>query len=97
MVDGSCDHLISDLASSAVDVAFVAEPTPSWSDRCLLLWSERVVVALPKNHPLTGRDVVHWGELRHEALLLTQRVRDRNSSSSSSANWGFRSVLVASP
>jgi len=73
MVDGSSEHLISDLASSAIDVAFVAETTPSWSDRCLLLWSERVVVALPKSHPLTARDVVHWGELRHEALLLTQR------------------------
>ncbi|MGL3111822.1 LysR family transcriptional regulator [Bradyrhizobium sp. BR 1432] len=78
LVDGSRDHLISDLASSAIDIAFVAEPAPSWSDRSLLLWSERVVVALPKNHPLTGRDVVHWGELREEALLLSQRGPARN-------------------
>ncbi|MCP1845906.1 DNA-binding transcriptional LysR family regulator [Bradyrhizobium sp. USDA 4524] len=73
LVDGSRDHLISDLASSAIDIAFVAEPIPSWSDKSLLLWSERVVVALPKNRPLTERDVVHWGELREEALLLSQR------------------------
>lgn len=73
LVDGSRDHLISDLANSAIDIAFVADPTPSWSDRTLLLWSERVVVALPKNHPLTARNVVHWGELREEALLLSQR------------------------
>jgi DNA-binding transcriptional LysR family regulator len=73
MVDGSSDYLISDLASSAIDVAFMAESAPSWSDRSLLLWSERVVVALPKSHPLTGRDVVHWGDLREEALLLTPR------------------------
>jgi DNA-binding transcriptional LysR family regulator len=72
LVDGSRDHLISDLASSAIDVAFVAEPNSSWSDGCLSLWSERVVVALPKGHPLARRDVVHWGELREEALLLSQ-------------------------
>ncbi|MET4072448.1 DNA-binding transcriptional LysR family regulator [Bradyrhizobium sp. S3.2.6] len=73
LVDGSRDHLISDLASSAVDVTFVVEPNPKWSDRSLLLWSERVVAALPANHPLAGRDVVHWGELRRESLLMSQR------------------------
>ncbi|MFQ3452401.1 LysR family transcriptional regulator [Bradyrhizobium sp. UFLA01-814] len=73
LVDGLSDHLISDLASSAIDVAFVAEPNPRWSDRSLLLWSERVVAALPANHPLTGRDVVHWGELKREPLLMSQR------------------------
>lgn len=72
-VDGSRDQLISDLAGSAIDIAFVAEPTPKWSDRSLLLWSERVVVALPKIHPLAARDVVHWGDLREQTLLLTQR------------------------
>lgn len=71
-VDGPSYHLISDLASSAIDVAFVAEPNASWGDRSLMLWSERVVVALPQSHPLAVRDVVHWGELRDEALLLTQ-------------------------
>ncbi|VFU10140.1 LysR family transcriptional regulator [Methylocella tundrae] len=73
LVDGSSDHLISDLANSAIDVAFVAENTPTWSDRLLSVWSERVVVALPENHPLTARDAVHWSELRSEALLLPQR------------------------
>jgi DNA-binding transcriptional LysR family regulator len=72
LVDGSRDHLTSDLASSAIDIAFVAEPNPGWNDRSLLVWSERVVVALPENHPLTGRDVVHWSELRDETLLLSQ-------------------------
>ncbi|MET4349265.1 LysR family transcriptional regulator [Bradyrhizobium sp. RT9a] len=73
LVDGGSDHLISDLASSAVDVALVAAPNQKWRDRSLLLWSERVVAALPANHPLTGRDVVHWGELRHESLLMSRR------------------------
>ncbi|WP_247808155.1 MULTISPECIES: LysR family transcriptional regulator [unclassified Bradyrhizobium] len=73
LVDGLSDHLTSDLANSAIDVAFVTEPNPRWSDRSLLLWSERVVAALPTNHPLAGHDVVHWGELRREPLLVSQR------------------------
>ncbi len=73
LVDGSSDHLISDLANSAIDVAFVAEGNPRWNDRSLSVWSERVVVALPENHPLSGRDAVHWNELKHEVFLLPQR------------------------
>ncbi|WP_370118207.1 LysR family transcriptional regulator [Bradyrhizobium sp. USDA 329] len=73
MVEEASDHLIAHLASSTIDVAIVAEPNPKWSDRSLLLWSERVVAALPANHLLTGRDVVHWGELRREPLLMSQR------------------------
>ncbi|XSC42955.1 hypothetical protein ACF1BQ_033170 [Bradyrhizobium sp. RDT10] len=37
-----------------------------------MIWSERVIVALPENHPLTAHNVVHWGELRHETILLSQ-------------------------
>ncbi|TAI63775.1 LysR family transcriptional regulator [Bradyrhizobium sp. Leo170] len=73
LVDGSSDHLISDLANSAIDVAFVAEANPRWTDKSLSVWSERVVVALPEEHPLSGREAVHWSELRRETLLLPQR------------------------
>jgi DNA-binding transcriptional LysR family regulator len=73
LVDGSSEHLISDVASSAIDVAFVAENHPGRVDKSLSVWSERVVVALPEDHPLASRDIVHWSELRNEALLLPQR------------------------
>jgi hypothetical protein len=43
LVDGTSDHLISDLASSAIDVAFVMEDNPRWADKSLSVWSERVV------------------------------------------------------
>jgi len=33
LVDGSSDHLISNLASSAIDVAFVMEDNPRWDDQ----------------------------------------------------------------
>jgi len=73
LVDGSSDHLISDLASAAIDVAFVVEDNPRWHDKSLSVWSERVAVALPDRHVLASRDIVHWSELRHEPLLLPQR------------------------
>lgn len=73
LVDGSSDHLISDVENSAIDVAFVAENHPGRDGKSLSLWSERVVVALPEDHPLVSRDIVHWSELRQEPLLLPQR------------------------
>src|SRR4051794_6028538 len=42
-------------------------------DSSLSVWSERVVVAVPEDHPLTRRHVVHGSELSNEALLLPQR------------------------
>ncbi len=73
MVDGSSDHLISNLASSSIDIAFVAEENPRWGDKVLSVWSERVVIAVPDGHPLSGRDIVRWPELRNELLLVPQR------------------------
>ncbi len=73
LVDGSSDHLISDLSSSAIDVAFVAEGNPRWEGKSLPVWSERVVVALPENHSLSNHDAIHWHDLKSESLLLPQR------------------------
>jgi DNA-binding transcriptional LysR family regulator len=72
LVDGSSEHLISDVANSVIDVAFVADNYPRHA-KSLSVWSERIVVALPEDHPLASRDVVHWSDLRHEALLLPER------------------------
>jgi DNA-binding transcriptional LysR family regulator len=44
MVDGSSDELISELAGYAIDIAFMTEENPRWSDKSLPVWSERVVV-----------------------------------------------------
>lgn len=73
LVDGSSDHLISDLQHSAIDVAFVVQGNSRWDDGSLTVWSERVVVALPDGHVLRDREVVHWSDLGQEALLLPQR------------------------
>lgn len=72
LVDGSIDHLVSDLASSAIDVAFVID-NRRWHGKSLSVWSERLVVAFQEDHPLAGREAVHWQDLRNEAVLLPQR------------------------
>jgi DNA-binding transcriptional LysR family regulator len=37
-----------------------------------VLWSERVLIALPEDHPLADRDVVYWTDLRAETFLMSQ-------------------------
>ncbi|MCQ9155163.1 LysR family transcriptional regulator [Acidomonas methanolica] len=73
LVDGSSDHLISDLVTSAIDVAFVVEGNPRLDGKSLPVWSERVVVALPEEHPLGDREFLLWNDLRNEPLLLPLR------------------------
>jgi DNA-binding transcriptional LysR family regulator len=53
-VDGAHDRLLSALIGNAVDVAIMTVCRPSWDDRVLPLWSERVIVALPEHHSLGG-------------------------------------------
>jgi len=71
--DGSSDHLISDLGSSSLDLAFVVAGNARWNGRSLPVWSERVVAAIAENDPLCGRDVIHWNDLAQESLLLPLR------------------------
>ena len=73
LVDGSSDQLMTDLASSAADIAFVAEGHTRWDGRSLPVWSERVVVALPEDHPLSRRETIHWADLKAEILLVPLR------------------------
>ena len=37
-VDGTSDHLMSDLANAAIDVAFVAESDRRWNGKSLAVW-----------------------------------------------------------
>lgn len=70
IVDGSSDQLISELADSGIDIAFVTESKPRWHDKILPLWSERVVAAVPEDHLLTSQESVTWTDLANEVLLV---------------------------
>ena len=73
LIDGSSEHLMSDLTDSSIDIAFVLESSPRWDGKSLSVWSERVVVALPNEHPLSLNESVSWADLKNESLLLPQR------------------------
>lgn len=70
IVDGSSRSLFSDLANFSIDLAFIAAHFPAWNGGMLPIWSERVVVAVPDNHPLASQEVVRWEELKRESLLV---------------------------
>jgi len=72
MVDGGHDRLISELAANMIDVAIMSTSYPSWEGRRLALWSERVILALPKDHPLGANTSLSWSSLANERLLLSQ-------------------------
>lgn len=73
LVDGSSDHLISDLANSAIDIALIANENLSWDGKTLTVWSERVVTALPEDHPLSNHNSIYWADLKNKTILLPQR------------------------
>jgi len=69
--------LINALKSGTLDVLVVTGDTPSSDNKTHRLWSERVLVALPEDHPLTGRDVVYWTDLCNETVLLSHHDPSR--------------------
>lgn len=40
--------------------------------KALPLWSERILVMLPKDHRLVGRDTIRWTDLSSETVLISQ-------------------------
>jgi DNA-binding transcriptional LysR family regulator len=61
-VDGSHDRLLCALAGSAVDIAIMTGHATAWDDRMLPLWSERVIVSFPQDHPLGHNLRIRWAD-----------------------------------
>lgn len=69
-VDGGQEHLSCALASNTIDVAIMTSGSCNGDGPCLPLWSERVIAAIPENHPLSGLSAVDWANLAGERLLV---------------------------
>lgn len=65
-------HLVTALCNGALDVAIVTQELAALGSRCMPLWSERILLALLEEHPLAGKDVVFWTDLRGETVLFSQ-------------------------
>ncbi|WP_354107719.1 LysR family transcriptional regulator [Bradyrhizobium sp. LB14.3] len=70
-VERSRTRLAAALRNGALDVLIVTGSLPLLDTEEMLLWSERVLVALPHDHPLAGRETVCWSDLGGETVLLS--------------------------
>jgi DNA-binding transcriptional LysR family regulator len=65
--------LIALLDRGVIDIAVVLGE-PAYTDYAhMSLWSERIMVAFPKGHPIAARDFVYWTDLKSERFLMSQR------------------------
>ncbi|MDH2347705.1 LysR family transcriptional regulator [Bradyrhizobium sp. SSUT77] len=70
-VERSRTRLAAALRNGALDVLIVTGRLPLLNTEEMPLWSERVLVALPHDHPLAMRETVGWADLRGETVLLS--------------------------
>jgi DNA-binding transcriptional LysR family regulator len=73
MIESSRTRLVTALRNRAIDIAIVTGETPLLDSKSMPLWSERVLIALPEGHRLTGSEAIYWTDLKGETLLLSQR------------------------
>jgi DNA-binding transcriptional LysR family regulator len=65
-------RLVTALRNGALDIAIATSELPLLGNQGMPLWSERILLALLEGHPLAGKDVVYWTDLRGETVLLSQ-------------------------
>ncbi|WP_338025348.1 LysR substrate-binding domain-containing protein [Bradyrhizobium yuanmingense] len=64
-------RLAAALRNGALDLLIVTGAMPLLDNNTMAVWGERVLVALPHDHPLSSRQTVHWDDLRGETVLLS--------------------------
>lgn len=72
-VEGSRSRLFDGIQNGTVDIAIVTGEPTSDCNRSLVLWSERIIVALPEDHPLAANEIIYWTDLKRERFLLSER------------------------
>ncbi|MBN9291193.1 MAG: LysR family transcriptional regulator [Hyphomicrobium denitrificans] len=73
IIEGARASLIPLLDRGAIDIVVVLGE-PNHTDYAhMRLWSERIMAAFPKDHPLAARDFVYWTDLKNERFLMSRR------------------------
>jgi DNA-binding transcriptional LysR family regulator len=70
-VERSRTRLATALRNGVLDILIVTGSLPVLDSKTVSLWSERVLVVLPQDHPLTARETIYWTDLRGETVLLS--------------------------
>lgn len=71
-VERSRTRLFTALRNGVVDVHLMIGDALPVGCQVIPLWSERILVVLPNDHPLASRDLVYWTDLRDQTVLLSQ-------------------------
>lgn len=61
------------LHAKAIDFAIISGEIPIHGLQRRPLWSERVMVVLPENHALVGKERIYWPDLRRERFILARQ------------------------
>jgi len=64
-------RLATSLRNGVIDVLIVTGGMPLLGSKTRPLWSERVFIVLPEDHPLAAREVVYWTDLRNQTIILS--------------------------
>ncbi|MPT48347.1 MAG: LysR family transcriptional regulator [Sphingobium sp.] len=70
-VEATRSALFAGLDTGEIDIAILLGDANHDGFRHEPFWSERVIIALPTDHPLAERKLLHWTDLRRERFLLT--------------------------
>src|SRR5260370_1933525 len=73
VVEGSRSRLIASLKSKEIDIVIIAGKVDRMIGDAMSLWSERIMVAMPQDHPLAAHSRIHWQDLKGERFLLTSQ------------------------
>lgn len=68
--------LMSALRNGTIDIVIVPRQKPLPDGMILPVWSERVLVLLPQDHPLAAREIIDWTDLRDQTVLLSDHDPD---------------------
>jgi DNA-binding transcriptional LysR family regulator len=73
VVERSRGRLLDGLRAGDLDIVIVVGEAREHGGPSMLLWSERIIVALPTRHRLTGNEMIYWTDLKGEPFLLSRR------------------------
>ena len=72
-VEGSRTRLFDGIKNGTIDIAIVTGDPASDRNPSMVLWSERIIVALPEGHLLATNEIIYWTDLKGERFLLSER------------------------
>jgi len=70
-VERSRAQLTTALRNGVIDVNITTGDMPPFDSKSAPLWSERILVVLPSDHPLAMRQALYWTDLRDQIVLLS--------------------------